>query len=244
MEKMIIDIDDSSSVKNFVAQMTEGWFDPERIYFDLKANGNTDSLDFWCGNPTHLLSAVSASLHQTAEEFLILWNQKCIAHDAKIMGYHCTRHSDKKVFTEKGILPLSSEIIKIFKDGNQSVKAKGMWEYRSQQTPGPYFLLSYRDAKKPDNHFCTHGPEILLACADYQVNADKAKSIPLIIHCAIPYSILKGKNYFAFCILRSYFNFLDPEGDSTNFFDGYSIDLGGNTLAPQYVIEAEEYEAK
>ena len=244
MKKMIIDIDDSSSVQSFVAQVTEGWFNPEKVYFDLKASGKTDSTDFWCENPTHLLSDVSASLHQTPEEFLIVWNQKCITHDARIMGYHCTRHSDKKVFTEKGILPLSDETIRICEDKKQGVEASGMWGYRSKQKPGPYFMLSYKWAKNPENRFCTDGPEILLACAGDQVNGDKSRSIPLIIHCAIPYTILQEKDYFAFCILRSYFNFLDPEDDSTNLFEGYSIDLGGNALDPQYVIEAEEYEAK
>jgi len=244
MGKMIIDIDDSRSVQSFVAQVTEGWFNPEKVYFDLKASGNTDSTDFWCGNPTHLLSDVSASLNQTAEEFLILWNQKCITHDAKIMGYHCTRHSDKKVFTEKGILPLSDETIEIFQDGNLTVKAKRMWEYRSKKKPGPYFMLSYKWAKNPGNRFCVDGPEILLACAGDQVNGDKSRSIPLIIHCAIPYAILQEKDYFVFCILRSYFNFLDPKDDLTNLFEDYSIDLRGNALDPQYVVMTEEYEAK
>ncbi len=239
MREIIIDIDDSKSVRTLVAQVTEDWFKPEGVYSDLKANGKTNSSDFWKLS-TYLLANVSESIGQSPEEFLDVWNNKCVTHDAKIMGYHCTRHSNPKVFSEKGILPLSNKTIRINKDKERSVEAKEMWEYRSQKTPGPYFLLSYRFAKNPVNHFCSNGPEILLACTGYQVNADKAQSVPLIIHCAIPYSILPDKDYYAFCILLSYFNFLDPEDDPTNLFEGYSIDLKGNTLDPQYVVKIEE----
>jgi hypothetical protein len=230
---MIIDIDDSISVQDAVGRISEDWFNPEEIYSVLKNNGKTYSSEFW-GVTAHLLADVSGALGLTSEQFLFEWNQRCIRHDAKIMGYHCTRHSNKQVFTEKGILPLSEETIKLSDETNQTPKEKSMWEYRSQQTPGPWFLLSYKCAKSP-NHFCRKGPEILLACPGHP-----AMSVPLIVHCAIPYSILSEKDYFAFCILRAYFNFLDPEGDLTNWFEGYSIDLKGKALGPQYVVRIED----
>jgi hypothetical protein len=239
MREMIVDIDNSRSVQALVDKVSEYWFDPKGMYSDLKANGKTNSPHFWA--ITHqLLADISEYLDQTSEEFLNKWNKKCVTHGARIMGYHCTRHSNKEVFAEKGILPLSNETIKIFEDRNQSMKAKGMWEYRSQRGPGPYFLLSYADAKNPSNHFCNSGPEILLACAGYQVDVDPVRSIPLIIHCAIPYSILPDKDYYAFCILIACFNSIDPEDDSNNLFEGYSIDLKGNALDPQYIVKIEE----
>lgn len=236
---MITDIDDSTSVQALVHKVSECWFNPEELYSDLKANGKTNSLDFWAITK-RLLSDVSESLGQRSAEFLNAWNQRCVTHNTKIMGYHCTRHSNKEVFVKKGILPLSDETIRLFEDRNQTPQAKNMWEYRSQRSPGPCFLLSYKYAKNPDNHFCLKGPEILLACAGHHVDADPEKSIPLIIHCAIPYSILPDKEYYAFCILRAFFNFIDPEDEASNLFEGHSIDLKGNSLDPQYIVRIEE----
>lgn len=236
---MIVDIDNSESVQALVGRVSEYWFDPKGMYCDFKANGKTNSPDFWAITD-RLLANISEYFDQKSDEFLDTWNQKCVTLGARIMGYHCTRHSNKEVFAEKGILPLSNETIRIFENRNLSMGAKGMWEHRSQRSPGPYFLLSYKDAKNPNNYFCISGPEILLACAGYQVDADPAKSIPLVIHCAIPYSILPDKDYYAFCILRAYFNSIDPEDDSNNLFEGYSIDLKGNALDPQYIVRVEE----
>lgn len=238
MRETLVDIDNSQSVQALVDKVFQHWFDPKRMYADLKANGKTNSPNFW-GITHQLLADVSKYLDQTSEEFLKKWNQKCVAHGVKIMGYHCTRHSNKDVFAEKGILPLSDKTIRIFEDSNQSTEAKRLRKYRSQN-PGPYFLLSYADARNPNNSFCRSGPEILLACTGYQVDTDSVKSIPLIIHCAIPYSMLPDKDYYAFCILRAYFNSIDPEDNALNFFDGYSIDLKGNALDPQYVFKIEE----
>ena len=235
---MNINIDDSKSVQTIVDKISEHWFDPKGVYFQLKANGKTNSPDFW-DITKRMLADVSESLGQTPEQFLDTWNNRCVIHSVKIMGYHCTRHSNKEVFAEKGILPLSDETIKIFEDKNK-VEAIRMWEYRKQRSPGPFLLLSYRDARNPNNHFLTKGPEILLACTGYQVNADTSKSVPLIIHCAIPYSILPDKDYYVYCVLKAYFNFLDPEDDSNNLFEGYSIDLKGNGLDPRYVARIEE----
>ena len=156
------------------------------------------------------------------------------------MGYHCTRHSDKRVFLEKGVLPLSAETIKLTEGKKQTAQEVSMWEYRSQRSPGPWFLLSYKCSKRPENHFCLKGPEILLGCVGHQVDVDPATSVPLIIHCAIPYPLLSEKDYFAFCVLSAYFNFLDPEDDLDNRFDGYSIDLKGKVIDPRHIVRIEE----
>lgn len=230
MRAMIIDIDDSDSLFAAVRRLSEGWFDPQGMYENLKANGKTNSPDFW-RITTRMLADVSEYLGWTPDQFLNEWDQRCIQNDTMIMGYHCTRHSDRSVFTEKGILPFSEETIRLSKDKSQT-----LWEYRFQRSPGPWFLLSYRYAK--NSGFCIKGPEILLARNGYHIGVDPAKSVPLIIHCVIPYSILSGKDYLAFCILRAYFNFLDPDDDLT--FDGYSLDLNGKSLAPQYIVRTEE----
>jgi hypothetical protein len=236
---MIVDIDDSESVLTFVNQITQNWFSPDKMYFDLRVNGKT-SINFWYITD-HLLDNISGYLNQTKEEFMDIWDQKCSTYSIKIMGYHCTRHSNKNIFSENGIMPLSEENLKI--NDVQSVEAKEMWEYRSQQEPGPFFLLSYKFAKRPNNSFCSHGPEILSACNGYQMNADPAGLIPLIIHCAIPYSILpdSDKNYYAFSILKAYFNFIDPDDDSDNLFEGSSIDLKGSKLDPEHIVHIEKH---
>ncbi len=234
---MIVDIDDIDSVKGFVSMIAENWFNPDKMYSDLKANGTTESSEFW-GIPKDLLTIVSEYLNHSSDEFLHTWNVKCSKHNTKIMGYHCTRHSNEEVFAEKGILPLSDETIKITENLDNNIEAKETWEKRFQKSPGPWFLLSYEDAKNPNNNFCINGPEILQLCSGHQPNADSANSIPLILHSAIPYSMLNDKEYIVFCILRAYFNFIDPE-DGFNF-DGYSIDLNGRKLEPKYIINYEK----
>jgi hypothetical protein len=234
---MILDIDNPASVQAFVKKVTEEWFNPDTMYTDLKACGETNSSHFW-HIADHMVDIISKYRNQTSEEFLNIWNQKCSTNSAKIMGYHCTRHSNKRVFTRNGIVPLSENTIEIYE--NQNVEAEEMWKYRSKKEPGPHFLLSYKFAKRQNNSFCSHGPEILLSCAGQQTNVDSTKSIPLIIHCEIPYSILHEKHYFAFCILRAYFNIIDPEPEDNLNFDGYSIDLKGTVLDPQYIVKMEE----
>ena len=142
---MIVDIDNSNSVKGFVSEIAVNWFNPEILYSDLKANGITDSSEFW-GIPKDLLNIVSENINQSSDDFLNTWNEKCSTYNTKIMGYHCTRHSNEKVFAEKGILPLSDETIKISENLNKDTEAKEAWEKRSQKSPGPWFLLSYEDA--------------------------------------------------------------------------------------------------
>jgi hypothetical protein len=239
MREMTINIDHRETVQAAMEQVSKGWFNPVEMYANLKSAGKTGTSGFW-GITSHMLADVSRFLGWTSSQFLNEWDRICIGIDTKFMGFHCTRHSDKQVFLEKGILPLSEETVKVSGDSSQTAQGKNMWEYRYQRSPGPWFLLSYKCAKKPENHFCLKGPEILLGCVGYHVGVGPAKSTPLIIHCAIPYSLLSERDYFAFCVLRAYFNFLDPEDDSRDLFDGYSIDLRGKVLDPRHIIRIEE----
>ncbi|TAN41221.1 MAG: hypothetical protein EPN22_15940 [Nitrospirae bacterium] len=236
---MIIDIDSRESIQSGVEQLSGGWFNPGELYACLKTDKKTTSSDFW-NKSTHMLADISCYLGCPQDQFLSAWDRRCISSDTKFMGYHCTCHSDKKAFLKKGILPLSEETVRLSENVIQAVHGKALWDYRSQHSPGPWFLLSYKCAKKPDNHFCLKGPEILSACTGHHVGVDPATSIPMIIHCAIPYLYLSEKNYFAFCLFRAYFNFIDPESDSDDLFDGYSIDLRGQALDPNHIIEIEE----
>ncbi len=235
---MILDIDNSSSVQSFVSKITKDWFDIDSMYYALKSKSHINWTDFW-NTTDYMVDIISNYLDCTSEDFLKIWEKKCLEHGTRLMGYHCTRHSNKSVFTDNGILPLSEKTIEI-SSNQKSMKAREAWEYRSTRGVGPYFFLSYKAAKNPDNHFCRNGPEILLACAGHQPTNIPEKSIPLIIHCAIPFSILFNKKFYTFCILRAYFNFLDPEDDSENLFEGYSIDLNGSTLDPQHIVRMEE----
>jgi len=238
---MIIDIDNRESVQAAIELITKDWFDPEEIYMRLKAAGETYSSGFW-NIHTDMVAAMSCLLGCTSDEFLKEWDQRCIGNDTRFMGYHCTRHSDKRVFLEKGILPLSEETVRLGIDTSQSARETRIREHRFERSPGPFFLLSYKCAKKPDNHFCLNGPEILLGCVGQHIGVDPAKSVPLIIHCVIPYSFLLERDYFTFCLFLAYFNFLDPEDDARDLFDGYSIDLRGQALDPRYIIRIEEHE--
>lgn len=224
---MIIDIDSSDSVQSFVKKITKDWFDIDSLYAELKAGSFTDSSNFW--NITDdLINVVANHIDQSPQDFLNKFTKKCSAHDARIMGYHCTRHGDKDVFIKNGILPLSEETIKLQKD-QKTPEAEQLQRYRTTAGSGPYFFLSYQNAKYPDNHYCQHGPEILLGCNGQQQNNISSESIPLIIHCAIPFFILPDPKYYVFCILRAYFIYIDSEDDSGNLFKDYSIDLKGNT---------------
>lgn len=146
--------------------------------------------------------------------------------------------SIRSVFARNGILPLFEETINLSQTQKRP-DAENLWVYRSKRGSGPYFVLSYKSAKNPDNHFFK-GPEILLAVNGHQPGSNSEKSIPFIIHCAIPFSILPDKNYYTFCVLRAYFNFLDPEDETENFFEAYSIDLKGNVLDPQHIVRKED----
>lgn len=47
MKEMTIDIDNSESVQAAVSRISDGWFDLVKIYGGLKADGKTNSLNFW-----------------------------------------------------------------------------------------------------------------------------------------------------------------------------------------------------
>jgi hypothetical protein len=237
MREMTIYIDNSESVQAAVNRISEGWFDPVKMYAGLKADGKTISSNFW-NVTTRMLTEVSGFLGWTSALFIGEWDQRCITSGIKIMGYHCTRHSDKNAFTEKGILPFSEETIKLAE--NQTLKARGMLEIRSKK-PGPSFHISYTYAKDPSAHTFFEGPEILLCCAGRHVDVDTEQSVPLLIHCAIPYSIIPDpEGYLAFCILSAYFNYIDPSDESNLSFEGYSIDLEGTILDPCHIVRIEE----
>jgi hypothetical protein len=190
------------------------------------------------------------------------------------MGYHCTRSTNKDVFHDQGVLPLSEKIIESFfsiifsefqihldeRQKNElfeKIITDDKWIYRAGKGKGPYFLLSYKDAKNSNNSFHSYGSEVWWVCVDVFLCYCKAnkttilgnrnqcrnliakKMVPLIVHCAIPYDLIDGNlEYYIFCIFRAYFNFIDPEDDMT--FEGYSIDLKGRTLMPGHIIEIEE----
>lgn len=235
---MILDIDSSDSVRIFVEKITRDWFVIDNLYAEIKAESLTNFSNFWY-IADDLIKVVASHLNQSSQDFLNIFEEKCLKHDARIMGYHCTRHSDKNVFIRKGILPLSEETIKFAKE-QRTKEEEDLQRYRTTTGAGPCFFLSYQSAKDPNNPFCQHGPEVLLGCNGQQQNNISSESVPLIIHCAIPLSIFPDPKYYVFCILRAYFIFIDPEDDSGNLFEGYSIDLKGEALAQQHIVRIEE----
>jgi hypothetical protein len=139
----------------------------------------------------------------------------------------------------------------------QSITEDSLWKYRSGIGVGPYLFLSYTDSKKPDNDFNNNGSEITWLFIDYFLKycrlhsidpgfpdrftfreAISQKLIPFIIHCEIPFSMICHKDYLTFCILRAFFNFIDPEDIS--IFEGCSIDMRGKTLEPKYIVLIEQ----
>lgn len=234
---MILDIDNSKSVQTFVKKITSDWFDIDSMYYGLKSDSQTNWTDFW--NITdNMINTISNYLKCSSEHFLALWEEKCTIHSAMVKGYHCTRHSNKEVFLKNGILPLSEKTIELSKN-QQRPDAEEIWNYRSTEGAGPYLCLSYKSAKDPKNHYF-NGPEILSAVNGHQPNKNSEKSIPLIIHCEIPFSILPNKKYYVFCTLKAYLNFLDPENGTKDLFEGASIDLNGKPLEPKYILRIEE----
>lgn len=243
---MIIDIDNPGSVRKAVKKISGNWFDIDCVYFELKADGKTNNLNFW--NITdYLLDSVSKILGSKRDDFLEKWNQECLIIGLNIMGYHCTRHSAAGIFEDKGILPLSEDLLESllpeqFIANNKDKLLERILKYRLERGPGPYFFLSYKAAKDPNNTFCKQGAEILLGYPNRSTDQINKESVPLIIHCAIPYWLLpdKDKSYYVFCILKAYFNFIEPEDIKNNLFEGYSVDLRGIALDPRYIIEVEE----
>lgn len=275
---MILDIDDSSTVVGTVEAITKDWFNVRQLYWNLKDNGETESSHFWMNVDNHLLKIISNNIGQSLDEFLHIWKEKCLKNDLKIMGYHCTRYHKQEVFKEQGILPLTESIIDDFisetvstfqsfklsheqkRELKEKIKEDDLWKYRSGKGAGPYFLVSYKDAQRPQNHFRKSGSEVLWSCADVLIQycqdenilfpcSDRfkyrkiisEKLIPMIIHCTIPFSILPVPDIdcYTYYMIIAYFNFIDPEEDLNNFFEGHSIDLKGNSLDRQYIIKIE-----
>lgn len=235
---MIIDIDSKDSVLTILKAITEKHFDIGEIYSELKSNSITSSLDFW-KITDYCIDQISDYLNLTSIHFEEIMKKELVKHDAKLMGYHCTRHSDKNCFLKNGILPLSEKTVELSENQNSS-RASDLKRIRTKQGPGPYFFLSYLDTKSPNNIYCQNGPEILIACNGNQPGNIVSEAIPLIIHCAIPFSILPDFKYYLFCILVAYFNFLDPEDETENIFSGWAIDLKNKALPPQYIVNVEE----
>lgn len=273
---MIIDIDNKEAVTYVVGKVTEPWFDVRRLYLDLKADGTTNSSSFW-GITDDFLIPLSERLGVSLDSFVTTWNDQSSRNDVRVMGYHCTRHRDEEIFRVQGILPLSENTIEDFlsefhvafpsidlsDEQHDEVCAaicqSDSWRYRSQQGVGPYFLLSYKNAKDPEtNFFLKRGSEIRMFFIEHMLDYLRANRIafdcrtrdecnhiilgnatPLIIHCAIPCDILPDDKYYIYCILKAYFNFIDPEDDE-NLFDGYSIDLKGRRLEPIHIVRVEE----
>lgn len=235
---MIFNIDSPDSVQFFVKQITQDWFDVNNLYSEIKEESLTSNSEFW-KIPGKFINIISKHLGYSSNEFLEIFGKKCLTHNAEIMGFHCTRHSDKNAFLKKGILPLSDETIK-FSEEQHSENAEQFLTYRTNKSPGPFLFLSYLSALDTNNTFCKKGAEILLACRGRQTGNIRSESQPLIIHCTIPFSLLPNKDFYVFCILVAYFNFLDPEDNTRNLFDGYSIDLKGNSLDPKFILKIEQ----
>jgi hypothetical protein len=274
---MIFDIDRSETVIEAVDTITARWFNVRELYRKLKDNDETDSPRFWA-IPNHLLEATANQLAQPLDVFVHNWCNCCFANDLEIIGYHCTRAHNQQLFQEQGIIPVNERNIEIFfsivdlafqpfifsnehkRELFEIIKNNSSWKYRSGKTPGPYFFLSYKDAKSTNNYFHKYGTELWWPFVDIMLrycqnkkdiafpcsDRNKCREIiagklsPLIIHCAIPFSILPSHNYYIFCMLKAYFLFVDPEDDSDNLFEGYSIDLCGKTLDPKYIFKIEE----
>ena len=82
MREMIIDIDNSETVQAAVSRVSEGWFDPVEMYADLKANGKTNSPNFW-GIATQMLLDISGFFGWTSAQFMNEWDQRCIDNNTK-----------------------------------------------------------------------------------------------------------------------------------------------------------------
>jgi len=235
---MIIDIDNANSVVAAVKIITKDWIDIDLIYQKIQSDNIVGIGNFW--NITdEMIRIISEKISCSSEQFQDNFSHRLVNQKFQIMGYHCTRYSNKISFIEKGILPLSKGTIQ-FPEKQNSESAENNLEYRLNEGSGPYFCLSYNSAKDPDNHYCNFGAEVLLGCHGKQPNNEISESKPMIIHCAIPFSILPEHQHYIFCLLRAYFNFIDPTDESENLFSDYAIDLKNRPLSPKHIIRIEE----
>ena len=273
---MIIDIDDETSVLSIVRKLTADWFSIDDLYFQMKGNGETNRGGFWTSS-SPMLDTIADCLGMGSNSFRDRWNHSCSEVGLKVIGYHCTRHRDRNVFLQRGILPLSDEVISAFfseintvqqlpsltstaiAELTRSIVRDDIWKHRLSR-PGPCFLMSYKEAKIPDNDYYQNGPEIwwlfvthlLKYCREKEIRmpcSDRSalrgiisKALtPFIIHCRIPYSIIPSKDWCAFNILRALFTFVDPDDadDDHEEISNKAIDLNGQTLEPKYFNRIE-----
>lgn len=137
-----------------------------------------------------------------------------------------------------------------------SITQTDTWIFRQTVAGiGPNFFLSYQEAKKQDHDFLRNGSEIWWTCVDRLLQycsenniaaptADRNElrtqisqnTIPLVIFCLIPFSLLSEDPYYSGCMLKSYFDYLDPGDD---FLKGGGINLKGKKLDPQYIVDIE-----
>ena len=178
------------------------------------------------------------ALNCTQEEFLKKWGEACIEHDARIMAYHCTRHSNQNNFLKYGVLPLSNYLVK-FNEARTAIKDNMILTYRFTKATGPFFYISYRAAKKSGKHYLKSGAEIFNVKEGSLLNNVPEESLPLIIHCDLPFSILPSQKLYAYYALRAFFEIIDPDGEPIGF-EGASIDLKGRALDPKYIVKIEE----
>ena len=126
----------------------------------------------------------------------------------------------------------------------------------NEQHTGPYFFLSCSRAKERDNDYLENGPEVWWCCIDTILQYCNAKGIyipctdrdlwrkviaknlkPLIIKCNIPFSILSNQEYLTHVILISFFNYIDPDPDSSvDFYKKFCVSLDGKALDPKHLI--------
>ena len=235
---MIIDIDNSKSVTHAVKVITKDWIDIDSAYLKIQSDNTVGLGNFW--NITdEMICIISEKISCPSERFQNIFSKRLVGLKYQIMGYHCTRHNNKISFIENGILPLSKGTIK-FSEKQDSEHAENILKYRFNKGTGPYFFLSYNSAKDPINHYCNFGAEILLGCNGKQLNSEISEAKPMIIHCSIPFSILPDHKYYIFCLLRAYFNFIDPIEETENLFSDYAIDLKNKTLSPKHINRIEE----
>ena len=274
---MIIDIDNETSVLPIVRNLTADWFSIDDLYFQMKINGKTDCRGFWTDS-LPMLDTIAGCLGMAPNSFRERWNHRCSEAGLKVMGYHCTRHRDRDVFLQRGILPLSDEVVSAFFSEinnlpelsslsstaiaklTRSVVRDDKWKHRLE-TPGPCFLMRYKEAKIPDNDYHQNGPEIWWVFVDHLLRYCREKKIrmpysngaalrgfiskalkPFIIHCEIPYSMIPSNDFCTLNILRACLTFIDPNDDSDDDpkeISAKAIDLKGQTLEPKYFNRIE-----
>ena len=183
-KSIVFNNDDQVSVKESIIEITNGWFDPDKIYCSMKGRGITDRSKFW-GETEYLLGSISNELSMAPQDFNWKFKESCQRLDLSLMAYHCTRTGKPENFKNNGILPLNETVLLDFlseladafpafslssEDKERvilSITQTDTWIYRQTVTGiGPNFFLSYHEAKKQDHDFLRNGPEIWWTCVD------------------------------------------------------------------------------